>query len=120
MSKTWARRVFPDPLTDAIFAYCVDVAAPQKFLPGTSNFCGNLADYLREHGFAAPAPAPGHRPPDFVDNQGVPRFVCECGTVEGLHEFGRHIDCEYYWHHCPACHERGACTAHDAIDINKL
>lgn len=114
--------MFPDPLTDAIFAYCVDVAAPSKFLQGTSNFCGNLADYLREHGFAVPAVRPQrkgpHPEPDFVDKHGWPRFVCECGTVVGLHEFGRHVDCEYYRHHCDACHERGACTAHDdEIDI---
>jgi hypothetical protein len=54
-----------------------------------------------------------HRPPDFYDCHGSARYVCECGTVEGLHEFGRHKQCEYFNHHCDECHKRGSCTAHD-------
>ncbi len=56
---------------------------------------------------------PKHRAPDFFDNHGMPRYVCECGTVAGLHEFGRHVQCEYFNHHCDECHKRGSCTAHD-------
>ena len=39
---------------------------------------------------------------------------CTCATVPGPHVLGSLADCEGFNHHCPSCHRKGLCTAHDA------
>lgn len=36
---------------------------------------------------------------------------CNCGTGPKEHMLGKHPDCEYNDHHCPACHDRKLCTS---------
>lgn len=42
--------------------------------------------------------------------------ACLCGTMSEFHKMGEHPDCEYFEHHCEACHEKKLCTKTECLE----